>query len=63
MLIWDIKHDGWRIGSLKGKKKAVDMLKKRLEWEEVTNQIWDNKNGIIFVHTDKGVFVIEENHD
>ena len=63
MKIWEIKHDGWPIGSFKGKKKSVDMLKKRLEWEGVTTQIWDNKGTDIYCHTDKGVFIIEESHD
>jgi hypothetical protein len=62
MFTYEITHDGWPIGSFKGKKKSVDMLKKRLEWEGVTTQMWDNFHGEIIVHTDKGLFRIGINN-
>lgn len=62
MLSYDIKHDGWPLGTARGKKKAVERLKHYMGWEGVTDGKWTNKAGVITVTTKMGIFTIEELH-
>ncbi len=59
MFTYEIKQDGWPLGSAKGKSAAVERLKHLLKWEGVVSQHWKDSKGDVSVKTDQGIFTIE----